>query len=242
MNFQTTISTCAIGISLALGHLNMRPLNEDTSSIAPAEAMRMLEEGHNRWFMGKPESPRATVERVKETGTNGQKPFATILSCADSRVPVETIFDQGIGDLFVIRVAGNVADTDEIGTAEYGCGHLGTRLLVVLGHTKCGAVTAVVENAQVGGSIPALVDNIVPAVQTAKAKNPEATGKALVPCAIECNVFQSMHDLITKSNEIKHLVAQGKLKIVGAVYNIETANVQWLGEHPNQASLLGSKH
>ncbi|MCW5940359.1 MAG: carbonic anhydrase [Fimbriimonadaceae bacterium] len=242
MNIQTTISTCVIGVSLALGYLNLSPRNEDTSSIGPAEAMRMLEEGHNRWVSGKPETPRTTVERVKETGSNGQKPFATILSCADSRVPVETIFDQGIGDLFVIRVAGNVADTDEIGTAEYGCGHLGTRLLVVLGHTKCGAVTAVVENAQVGGSIPALVDNITPAVKTAKAKNPGVNGKALVQCAIECNVFQSIHDLISNSSEIKHLVAQGKLKIIGAVYDIETANIQWLGEHPNQAGLIGTKH
>ncbi|MFN9972998.1 MAG: carbonic anhydrase, partial [Phycisphaerae bacterium] len=110
-----------------------------------------------------------------------------MLGCADSRVPVERVFDQGIGDVFTVRVAGNVAKVDEIGSVEYAAGHMNVPLLVVLGHTKCGAVTAVVNNAKVGGSIPGLVSSIVPAVESARKLDPKATGEALIPLAIEAN-------------------------------------------------------
>jgi carbonic anhydrase len=127
----------------------------------------------------------------------------------------------------VIRVAGNVCDTDEIGTAEYGTEHLGTPLVVVMGHTSCGAVKAVCTEAEVGGSIPELVDNIGPAVNHAHAAT-GLEGEALVPAAVEENVRQSMHDLLSHSKIIAGLVGDGKLKVVGAVYDISSGEVRWL--------------
>ncbi|MEI6128068.1 MAG: carbonic anhydrase, partial [Pseudomonadota bacterium] len=148
-------------------------------------------------------------------------------------------FDQGIGDVFVIRVAGNVADTDEIGTIEYGVGHLKTPLLIVLGHSKCGAVTAVATGAEVHGSIPKLVDNIIPAVKKAKEKAPDAKGDMLVKEAITMNVWQAIEDTFKGSEEVRHLVNSGNLKVVGALYDIETGKVTWMGSHPRQVDLVG---
>lgn len=202
------------------------------------EALKRLVAGNSRFVAGKPEHPNQNADRRIAVST-GQNPFVTVLSCADSRVPVEMLFDQGIGDTFVVRVAGNVADTDEIGTIEYGVGHLNTPLLVVLGHTSCGAVKAVVEGAKVHGSIPELVDNIVPAAEKAKAANPEAKGAALVGAAVNANVWVSIDDLFKRSPEVRELVSGGKLKVVGAVYHLDTGEVEWLGSHKEQARLLG---
>ncbi|MBF0271855.1 MAG: carbonic anhydrase [Magnetococcales bacterium] len=194
--------------------------------MSPDRALQLLKEGHARFLSGKPERPNLTPQRIAETFSKGQFPFVTIISCSDSRVPVEHIFDRGIGDLFVIRVAGNVADTDEIGTAEYGAGHLNTPLILVLGHTKCGAVTAVVKGDKVGGSIPKLVDNIIPAVERAKAKG--LTGDDLILEAIRENVNQSIQDMLANSQELSHLRHEGKVKIVGAVYHIDNGALEWL--------------
>ncbi|MEO5341312.1 MAG: nuclear transport factor 2 family protein [Magnetococcus sp. MYC-9] len=200
------------------------------SDAAPAiraeQALQLLKEGNARFQAGQSEVPNLTPQRIAETASHGQHPFATIISCSDSRVPVEHVFDRGIGDLFVIRVAGNVADTDEIGTAEYGAGHLHTPLIVVLGHTRCGAVTAVVKGDGVGGSIPKLVDNIVPAAQRAKDKG--LSGDELVLDAIRENVRQSIGDLRAHSEELRHLEHEGKLQMVGAVYHLEDGSVEWL--------------
>jgi methyl-accepting chemotaxis protein/carbonic anhydrase len=209
------------------------------SAAAPADdALKALQDGNARFIAGKPENPHSGLDRVADTGANGQKPQVTLITCSDSRLPVERIFDQGVGDVFVVRVAGNVSDTDEIGSAEYGCGHLKTPLLVVLGHTKCGAVTAVATGAEVHGSIPGLVDNIIPAVEAAKKKHPGVSGKDLVPFAIDENVYQSMRDLLTHSEEIRDLVKSSKVSLVGGVYDIETGAVRWLGKHPEESALL----
>ncbi len=195
-------------------------------AISADQALQLLKDGNTRFLAGKSEHPNLTPQRIADTSANGQHPFVTIISCSDSRVPVEHLFDRGIGDLFVIRVAGNVADTDEIGTAEYGTGHLFTPLILVLGHTKCGAVTAVVKGDKVGGSIPKLVDNIIPAAQRSKDKG--LTGDALIVDAIRENVYQSITDLLSHSEELSHLEHEGKVKVVGAVYHIEDGTVEWL--------------
>ncbi|MEO5331024.1 MAG: carbonic anhydrase [Magnetococcus sp. YQC-5] len=195
-------------------------------AIGPDQALQLLKEGNARFLAGKSERPNLTPQRIAETFAKGQHPFVTIISCSDSRVPVEHIFDRGIGDLFVVRVAGNVADTDEIGTTEYGAGHLITPLILVLGHTKCGAVTAVVKGDKVGGNIPKLVDNIIPAAERSKAKG--LTGDALIQDAIRENVQQSIQDLLSNSEELYHLRHANKVKMVGAVYHIENGTVEWL--------------
>jgi len=209
-----------------------------TSSITPTEAQVRLAEGNARFVAGENTFPHFDAARRKETSQNGQHPFATVIACSDSRVPVEVLFDQGIGDVFVIRVAGNVSDTDEIGSIEYGVDHLGTPVMVVLGHKSCGAVTAVVTGAEVHGSIPPLVDNIEPAVARAKAAHPELEGKALVPYAVKENVWRSIADLLKNSPAVAERAADGRVKVVGAIYDIESGAVEWLGTHPAEELLL----
>jgi carbonic anhydrase len=208
-------------------------------AVTPAEAQSQLKEGNARFVSGKSEFPRQDMARLSETAP-AQHPKATILTCSDSRIPVEKVFDQGIGDLFVIRVAGNVCDVDETGTIEYGVEHLGTPILLVLGHTKCGAVTAVATNAEVHGSIPQLVDNIGPAVERAHKLNPSLEGKELVPAATTENVWQSIEDMLQRSSILREKVIEGAVKVYGGLYHLEDGTVEWLGPHPRQTALLAS--
>jgi len=196
----------------------------DNSSAAIAQ----LSKGNQRFTTGKNEFPRIDAARRQEAA-KGQTPFATVLTCSDSRVPPEFIFDQGIGDLFVVRVAGNVADTDEIATIEYGVGHLHTSVLIVLGHTKCGAVKAVVDGAKVNQNLKWLVDNIVPAYEHAKSTHEHATKDELVQATVEANVSQSIQDILKRSSEVREALAAGHLTIHGGVYDLETGKVSWIG-------------
>ena len=201
------------------------------------EAVALLQAGNARFTTGHPTHPDQSADRRAEVA-KGQNPFATVLTCSDSRLPAEIIFDQGLGDLFVVRVAGNVAKTDEIGSIEYGTEHLGTPLLIVMGHESCGAVKAVVEGAKVHGSIPQLVDTITVAVAKTRAAYPGETGAPLVAHAVEANVWQSIDNIFEASAIVRDLVKAGKLKVIGAVYNLETGAIEWRGEHPEQARLL----
>jgi len=210
---------------------------ESAAQETSAEALARLTAGNQRYVAGQSLHAHLDAQRRAETVKNGQHPFATVLSCSDSRVPVELLFDQGVGDVFVVRVAGNVCDVDEIGSIEYGVDHLATPLLVVLGHTHCGAVTAVAKGEVVHGSIPALVDNILPAVKKAQQAHPDLHGEALVPAAIEANVWQAIQDLLRHSPAVCQRCRQGKVKIVGALYDLEYGQVKWLGEHPQQGEL-----
>ncbi len=141
----------------------------------------------------------------------------------------------------MVRVAGNVAQTDEIGSIEYAVEHLATPVVVVLGHTQCGAVTAVLENDKVPPNLASLVAPIKPAVAKARAENPEAAKEALLNAAIKDNVLQAMGDLFQKSSIIKAQVKAKKTRVVGALYEIDTGQVQWLGPHPDQDKWLGAK-
>lgn len=246
MNFSTNLKPLRVCELLPLIALTLLlPFSAfaetETPAITSAEAMQKLENGNQRFLEGKKVSLDIDEARRKETAQKGQHPFATVITCSDSRLPVEIIFGQGIGDIFVIRVAGNVCNVDEAASAEYAADHLGTPVLVVLGHSKCGAVTAVAKGADLHGNLPALVRGIFPAVETAKKTHPGAEGDALVTAAIEANVWQSIEDLLKKSPIVAKRVRDEKLKIVGAVYDIEDGRVHWLGEHPNQAGLISSE-
>lgn len=230
--------TAALTLTTALQAGNAPHGNESTDAPTPAQALQMLEEGNVRYQAAVTEAPRRDAARRSETFSGGQHPFAAMLSCADSRVPPEILFDSGIGDLFVVRVAGNVADVDEIGTLEYGVEHLHTPLIVVMGHTRCGAVTAVVDGAHVPPNIEKLVDNIVPAAESTRARFPNLKGPALVQQAIRMNVRQGIRDILTRSEIIREFTAAGKVKIVGAVYDINSGSVEWMGAHPDEALLL----
>ncbi len=166
--------------------------------------------------------PHENIERQRELAT-GQHPHAEILSCSDSRVPPEILFDQGLGDLFIIRVAGNIASDTEIASLEYGAEHLHVPLLVVLGHESCGAVTAAVQGGPPDGHLAALLDLIKPAVE----KTRGAPGDP-VSNAVRANVEMVVKQLRTSTPILSELVEHGKLKIVGAVYSIKTGSVTWL--------------
>ena len=208
------------------------------NSYNPSEALDKLKSSNVRFSSGQSNHSDTSAERRKEVTTGGQHPFATIIACSDSRVPVEIIFDQGVGDIFVIKVAGNVCNTDEIGSIEYGVDHLDTPVMVVLGHTHCGACTAVATGADVHGCIPDLIAPIRPALQKVYAAHPDLYGKALVPALVEANVWQAIEDLFQRSSSTRRRTNDGRVTVVGAVYNIETGTVKWMGTHPEQESLI----
>jgi carbonic anhydrase len=199
------------------------------TQVSAEEGLAMLKDGNARFVAMKMEHPDVSVARREETAADGQKPFAIVLGCADSRVPVEMLFDRGIGDIFVMRVAGNIAmDSSVIGTLEYAAGHLHVPLLVVLGHTQCGAVGLAVAGTEVEGGARDILKSIAPAAEQAKAEHPELRGDALVDEAVKRNVFQTEKNLFAGSEEIRDLVAKGGLKVVPAVYDIKTGKVDWL--------------
>lgn len=175
----------------------------------------MLEEGNARFVAGKITEPHRDMDRVRQVAPK-QTPFAAFLGCADSRVPIEIIFDQGFGDLFVTRVAGNVADPAIIGSLEFGCLVLGAKVLYVLGHTACGAVAATAKSAEVPGQISTLYRHIRPAIVAAKGD---------VEVAIRENV-RIQADLLAESSPVlAQLIKDGKLKVAGGVYDLSSGKV-----------------
>ncbi len=227
---------CLMCFALLLNMFGIIGLN--ASDITSDQALKNLKEGNKRFVSSNRIYPNLDKTRIELNSKNGQHPFATVVGCSDSRVPVEHIFDAGIGDIFTVRVAGNVCDIDESGSIEYGVDHLKTPLLVIMGHSGCGAVTAVARDDEVHGNIPVLVDNIVPAVNKAKEIHGDQFSHELLTASIELNVWQSIEDLLKNSHITKNLVKNGNLKIFGAIYNLETGQVQWLGEHPRLNNLL----
>lgn len=199
-------------------------------------SLMLLKEGNARYVTGKLQHPHLDAERRSSTVAQGQEPFATVLACSDSRDPVELIFDRGVGDLFVVRVAGNIAGLSELATVEYGVGHLNTPVLVVMGHTQCGAVTAVVQGAELHGHLHALAEKIKPAVAKVKAETTDPD--EAVPKAIQANVWQTIEDIIKQSSVVREKLRAGRLSILGAVYDLEQGKVAWLGLHPAQSSLV----
>jgi len=215
------------------------PAPPDQPALSADAALGRLVDGNARYCGGAPLRPAPDAGRRAEVA-RGQHPFAIILSCSDSRVPPEIVFDQGLGDLFVVRVAGNTAGVDETAAVDYGAEHLGAPLCVVLGHTGCGAVKAALENAPVHGDLVDVLAAIRPAAEQARQANPGLTGAALVTAAVEANVRHSIATLFARSAIVRTLVAQNRLRVVGAVYDLDSGAVRWLGPHPDQARLVGA--
>lgn len=227
---------------LVLGLLLSAGCSGDKGKPTPDQALKLLQLGNQRFVDGESLYPHQDKKRLKQAGSEnqGDHAYATVITCSDSRVPVELIFDAGIMDIFVIRVAGNVVDTDEAGSIEYGLAHVNTPVLVVLGHTQCGAVTAVTHAVQGKGhdlerNIPALVDNIQPAVTRTMELFPKLQGDDIIPLAIEENVWTGIRDLFLASPATRELVADGKAKVVGAIYDVGTGKINWLNpDKPNE--------
>jgi carbonic anhydrase len=192
------------------------------NNMTPDAALRQLMAGNERFVAQKRKSPHQDVVRLTEIA-KGQKPFAAILGCADSRVPSEIVFDQGLGDLFVCRVAGNIAIAEEIGSLEFGAAVLGTKVIMVMGHERCGAVDATLKGASVPGQIGSLLDAIRPSLAKAK-------GLAGDPLENACkaNITYQMEQL-KKSPVLTDLITAGKLKIVGGYYDLDLGTVSLIG-------------
>lgn len=187
-------------------------------SLSPDDAQQKLMEGNQRFIQHQPQYPDQSEARLREVA-QVQHPFATVLSCADSRVPAEIVFDQGIGNIFDVRIAGNIATPEAIGSIEYAVVLLGTPLLMVLGHERCGAVTAAVQNKSLPGEISTFVNAILPAVQRVKDRPGDTVDNAVV-----ANVHYQIEQL-QRSPLLMERLQSGKLKIVGGRYDLDTGMV-----------------
>jgi len=202
---------------------------ESQSKMTPESSLSELTAGNVR-FQNNVRANRNLVEQAKTTST-GQFPFATILSCIDSRVSSELIFDQGIGDVFSIRIAGNFVNTDILGSMEFACKLAGTKLLVVLGHTACGAVKGACDDAKLG-NLTSMLDKIKPAVSlVAEPTNSNlrnSSNAGFVNDVATKNVLLSMDNIVKESSVLAEMQAKGEIKIVGAMYDINTGAVHFL--------------
>jgi len=191
------------------------------------EALRRLKDGNDRFLRGEAHFPTVRKETLADLA-KGQQPYATILGCSDSRVPPELIFDADFGELFIVRVAGNVVSAEVMGSLQYAGAHLRTPLFVVLGHEGCGAVEAAVNTLHEGvehhSRIRILVESIVPGL---KDLNPQLAADKRLQQAVEQNVGWSIHQLLA-TPEGKSAVEEGRAKIVGAMYEIVSGRVRWL--------------
>jgi carbonic anhydrase len=212
----------AVGTGLVTSKLGVdlfdAPAATAKQSLTPALAIDELLQGNKRFSTQKTKQPNRGAFRLREVAA-GQKPFAAILGCADSRVPAEIVFDQGLGDLFVVRVAGNVATPEEIGSLEYGTLVLGAKVILVLGHERCGAVKAAIENKPVPGQIGSILKRIKPIVVASNTQSED-----LLKATTIANVKNQIA-ILKSSPVITELIRSGQLKIVGGYYDLDTGLV-----------------
>jgi carbonic anhydrase len=203
----------------------MRTQTKETQqNLTPKDAHNILVEGNNR-FVKNYKVMRNLQEQVLHT-SDGQFPFAVILSCIDSRVPAELVFDQGIGDIFSARVAGNIVNEDMLGSIEYACAVAGSKIVVVMGHTKCGAVTSACKGVEMG-NITALLSKINPAVEQIKKSHQAGADLDVDEVAVQ-NVKISIEQIRKQSPILKKLEEEDKIEIVGAMYDVGNGHVTFL--------------
>ncbi len=205
----------------------MKTFNKEIQdATSPVDALNILKEGNKRFVAAKA-ADRVLLDQVKDT-TGGQWPHSVVLSCIDSRVPAEIVFDQGIGDIFSARVAGNIVNEDVLGSIEYGCKVAGSKLVVVLGHTLCGAVKGACDDVQLG-NITALLSKIRPAVEATNLPEEESertsANKDFVNDVVQKNVHMTIEKMRRDSPLLKEMEDAGDIKIVGGVYDISNGEV-----------------
>ena len=204
---------------------------EPQAGMRADQALRRLVDGNQRYVKGALKACAASNPGARSKLATGQQPYAIVLSCSDSRVPPELVFDEGLGELFVVRVAGNVPDPVVLGSIEYAAEHLGSSLIVVLGHERCGAVTAAVDaKGKPEGNLGSILVAIEPAVKRAKAASGDKPRAELVEAAVVENVKLVADNLTKQSPVLKKMVAAGKLKIIAARYDLDDGTVTVLDE------------
>ena len=199
--------------------------------VSASDALKRLRKGNSRFVNGENDIARSIGEARRAELVDSQKPFAAVLACSDSRVPVELIFDQGLGELFVVRVAGNIVAPSQVGSVEFAAAQLGVGLVLVLGHSKCGAVEATLRalrehQENVSPNLLSIVDRIRPAIEPLIGASEDVT----LPEAIMANVRQSVAQLRSGSQLLEQLIDSGDLTVVGATYSIESGQVRFFDD------------
>ncbi len=198
---------------------------EFQQNLTPVDAFEVLKEG-NRRFTSNLKLNRDLLRQMDETA-GGQYPFAVTLSCMDSRTSIEHIFDQGLGDIFSIRIAGNVVNEDIVGSIEYACKVAGSKLIVVLGHTKCGAIKGACDAVEMG-NLTGLLEKVRPALDKTAAAAKETTKEQYTEIVAQANVLESMREILEKSAILRTMYEEGKIGIVGGMYSIENGRVSFI--------------
>jgi carbonic anhydrase len=209
-------------IAVAAGGLGIGLLAKEAPSVTADEALKRLIDGNQRFAEEKPQHPHQSVARRAETAQT-QQPIAVIVSCSDSRVGPEVVFDQGVGDVFVVRSAGHVVGDIELASIEYAVEHLGAPLIVVLGHQRCGAVAAAVEGGEPHGHLAALIDAIKPSVEETKDQPGDHSENAM-----RANVRRTVEQLKNDTPVLSERIKDGKLTIIGARYDLDSGKVEML--------------
>ncbi|MDH5475866.1 MAG: carbonic anhydrase family protein [Cyclobacteriaceae bacterium] len=205
---------------------DMRTHTKETQeTMTPEKAFVYLKEGNQR-FQNNLKANRNLLEQVNET-SEGQFPFAVVLSCIDSRVSAELVFDQGLGDIFSVRIAGNFVNEDILGSMEFACKIAGSKLIVVLGHSKCGAIKGACDDAKLG-NLTALISKIKPAVEAVKepAENRNSTNSEFVEKVSHVNVEMTIANIKEQSPVLKQMLDDGEIGIVGGMYNVDSGHVE----------------
>lgn len=226
----STLTIAALLFTHCLHHASAAETmtKEGQTATTPAQALQKLKDGNARFVAGKPEK-RDHLKQVKET-SKGQYPFASVVSCLDSRTSTEIIFDQGIGDAFNARIAGNIVNSDILGSLEFASKVAGSKLIAVIGHTKCGAIKGACDNAQLG-NLTGLIEKMKPAVAATNSKEGEdrsSHNAEFVDRVAETNVRQTMDNIRKNSPVLAEMEKAGQLQIVGGMYDIGTGKITFL--------------
>ena len=205
---------------------------EMQAAITPTMALELLKEGNKR-FVNNLKVNRNLLQQANET-SDGQHPFAVILSCIDSRTSAELIFDQGLGDIFSVRIAGNIINEDILGSMEFGCKVAGSKIIVVLGHTKCGAVKGACDHVEMG-NLTALLTKIRPAVddETTTSENRNSNNSIFVEKVATINVKRTVKSIMERSPILKEMIESGQIGIIGGTHDITTGDVTFYPETMN---------
>ena len=219
----------ALSLCVVLFATSLLSASDTGPGLTADEALKRLLDGNQRFRANQTTIRETSTPSIRQTLATGQKPFAIILSCSDSRVPPEIIFDQGLGEIFVVRVAGNIPDPVILGSIEYAAEHFNCPLIMVLGHKRCGAVTAAVESqGHPHGNIGAIIKTITPAVKQAQKDAKGASKSDLVESAIDNNIKLVAKSLSSQSPVIRSLVDAGRVKVVNAKYDLDDGTVRLL--------------